>query len=52
MDFETLLQDFEEFRNSQENTTPPEKEYVSNIATDVIDEESKPAKPATPIKKG
>ena len=52
VDFETLLQDFEEFRNSQENTTPPEKECVSNIATDVVNEEAKPAKPAKPIKNG
>jgi len=45
VDFETLLQDFEEFRSSQDNTTPPEKKCVSNA-----EKEAKPA--AKPIKNG
>ena len=49
VDFETLLQDFEEFRSSQDITTPPEKKCVSNAAT-VADKEAKPA--AKPIKNG
>ena len=49
VDFETLLQDFEEFRSSQDNTSPPEKKCVPNAAT-VADKVAKPA--AKPIKNG
>ena len=45
VDFETLLQDFEEFRSSQDITTPPEKKCVSNA-----EKEAKPT--AKPIKNG
>ena len=50
VDFETLLQDFEEFRHSQENTTPPEKKCDSNVASTVVNEEAKPVKPAKSVK--